>query len=103
MIAHLVSAILATTTGIFAESNGNGTLLLLALGPAGGGGLYWALYRYYRNTDKSHSFESETRVEAQPVNGMDRKVDEIRGTRKTSIDGDNRVNHRQRVERVSSG
>ena len=31
MIAHLVSAILATTTGIFAESNGNGTLLLLAL------------------------------------------------------------------------
>ena len=45
MIAHLVA-------GLLAESNGGGTMALLALGPAGGAGLYWALYRYYRNNDK---------------------------------------------------
>lgn len=93
MIAHLVA-------GMLAESKGGGTLALLAIGPAGGAGLYFGLYRYYRNTDKSHSFESETRVVAQPIAGNDRKVDEIKGTKKTSIDGDNKTNHRQRVERV---
>ena len=50
---------------------GDGTLWLLALGPAGATGLYWALYRYYRNTDKSHAFEHETTVHAQPVTGSD--------------------------------
>ena len=75
-------------------------LALLALGPAGAAGLYWALYRYYRNNDKSHSFERETRIEAQQVTGNDRKVDEIKGTKKTSIDGDNKRNHRHRVQRV---
>lgn len=94
MIAHLVAHLLA-------DSDGGGTLALLAVGPAGGGGLYWALYRYYRNTDKSHSFESETRVAAQPVTGTDQKVDEIKGTKKSGIDGDNKTSHRQRVQRVS--
>jgi len=94
MIAHLVA-------GLLAESNGGGTLALLAAGPAGGGGIYWALYRYYRNTDKSHSFESETRVVSQPVTGTDQKVNEIKGTKKSGIDGANHTNHRQRVQRVS--
>lgn len=44
-------------------------LWLLAAGPAGATALYWALYRYYRNTDKSHSFEHETAIEAKPVTG----------------------------------
>jgi len=94
MIAHVIA-------GLLASSEGSGTLLLLAVGPAGGGGLYFALWRFYRNTDKSHSFESETRVVAQPITGNDRKVDEIKGTKKSGIDGDNRSNHRQRVERVN--
>jgi hypothetical protein len=75
-------------------------LWLLALGPAGAAGLYWALYRYYRNTDKSHAFERETAVEAQPVTGSDEKIGENNGTQKTSIDGDNVAAYRQRVERV---
>ena len=28
------------------------SLAILLMGPAGGAGLYWMLYRYYRNTDK---------------------------------------------------
>jgi len=78
----------------------DGGLWLLALGPAGAAALYWTLYRYYRNTDKSHAFEHETAVEAQPVTGSDEKIGENNGTQKTSIDGDNVSAYRQRVERV---
>lgn len=78
----------------------DGGLWLLLLGPAGATGLYWALYRYYRNTDKSHAYERETAIEAQPVTGSDRKVDEVKGTRETRIRGDNLRAYRQRVERV---
>lgn len=75
-------------------------LWLLAIGPAGATALYWALYRYYRNTDKSHAFERETAVEAQPVTGSDEKVGENNGTRETNISGNNVSAYRTRVERV---
>ena len=78
----------------------DGGLALLLLGPAGATGLYWVLYRYYRNTDKSHAFERETTVEAKPVTGADEKVDEVKGTRETRIDGDNVQAFRTRVQRV---
>lgn len=78
----------------------DGSLWLLALGPAGAVGLYWMLYRYYRNTDKSHAFEHETLVEAKPVTGTDEKVDEIRGTRESSIRGNNVRKFRDRVQRL---
>lgn len=82
----------------------DGSLFLLLIGPAGATGLYWALYRYYRNTDKSHGFERETEVVAKPVRGgeRDRKVDEIKGTQRTSIDGNNVGAYRQRVQRLRS-
>jgi len=76
---------------------------LLALGPTGAAALYWAIYRYYRNTDKSHAFERETDVVAKPVTGSDRKVDEVKGTQRTRISGDNVQAYRQRVERIRSG
>lgn len=75
-------------------------LWLLAVGPAGAAGLYWALYRYYRNTDKSHAFEHETAVEAQPVTGSDDKIGENNGTQSTSIAGNNVGAYRTRVERI---
>jgi hypothetical protein len=80
----------------------DGGLVLLLLGPAGGAGLYWMLYRYYRNTDKSHAFERETDVDAKPVTGAerDRKVDEVKGTRETEIRGNNVHDYRDRVERM---
>jgi len=76
------------------------TLFLLALGPASAIGLYWAMHRHYRNTDKSHAFEHETAVEVLALTGIesDRKVEEIRGTRSPRIQGDNVGNHRQRVQ-----
>ena len=77
----------------------DGGLWLLAAGPVGATALYWALYRYYRNTDKSHAFERETTVEAKPVTGSDTKVDTVIGTRETRISGDNVHDYRARVQR----
>jgi hypothetical protein len=78
----------------------DGSLGLLLVGPAGATALYWALYRYYRNTDKSHAFERETTVDADPVTGSERKVGEVKGTQQTRITGDNVHDYRTRVDRV---
>ena len=78
----------------------DGGLWLLLLGPAGATGLYWALYRYYRNTDKSHAFEHETVIDAKPVTGSDNKVNEVKGTQETRIRGDNLRAYRSRVKRI---
>lgn len=78
----------------------DGGLWLLAMGPAGATALYWALYRYYRNTDKSHAFERETAVEAKPVTGSESKVDTVTGTRERRIRGDNVGAYRERAQRI---
>ena len=75
-------------------------LAMLLIGPAGGIGLYWALYRYYRNTDESHAFERETKVNAKPVTGSDVKVGTNNGTRESSIRGNNVRDYRTRVGRI---
>ena len=78
------------------------SLALLLLGPASSVGLYWVLYRYYRNTDKSHAFERETKVDAKPVTGSDEKVGTNNGTRERRIEGDNVREYRQRVSPMRS-
>jgi hypothetical protein len=83
--------------------NNDGALWLLAAGPAGAAGLYWLLYRYYRNTDKSHAFERETAVDAKPVTGSETQVGEITGTQQTRIDGNNVGEYRKRVQRMRGG
>jgi len=80
--------------------NDDSGLWLLAAGPAGATALYWALYRYYRNTDKSHGFEHETEIVAKPVSGSERKVGEVKGTQQRRIDGDNVGDYRRRVKRL---
>lgn len=80
-------------------SDDSGLWLLLS-GPTGAAALYWALYRYYRNTDKSHAFERETRVQAGPIAGVDRQVDTVTGTQERRIRGENGTAYRTRVVRV---
>ncbi len=75
------------------------SLALLLLGPAGGIGVYWALYRYYRNTDKSQAFERETKVDAKPVTGSDSKIGTNNGTTESRIKGNNVRKYRERVKR----
>jgi hypothetical protein len=81
-------------------SDDGGGLVLLLLGPAGAVGVYWGLYRYYRNTDKSHAYERESKVDAKPVTGSDRKIGTNNGTRESRIDGENVREYRKRVERM---
>jgi len=83
-------------------SDGGGELALLLAGPAGGTALYWMLYRFYRNTDKSHSFEHETAVDAKPITGDENKVGTNNGTQQTRISGDNVHDFRKRVERIQT-
>ena len=85
---------------VMASSDGP-PVWLLAAGPAGAVATYWALYRYYRNTDKSHAYERDTLIAAQPVQGSEEKVDHISRTRDSDIDGDNSSNHRERVQRLT--
>lgn len=95
--AAFLGPILASSN---AQDEDGGGWLLLA-GPAAGVAVYTALFRYYRNTDKSHSFERETTIESQPVIGTDAKVDEVRGTKRSSIQGNNVRSFRERVQRVT--
>lgn len=96
----MINTLLFAST-VLAASEGDTPWLILLLGPAGAVGVYWALYRFYRNTDKSHAFERDTRIESQPVTGRDAKVDEIRGTQRRTIQGGNGHNHRERVQRLN--
>ena len=87
-------------TDLIVHASDDGWLALLAAGPAGAVATYWGFYRYYRNTDKSHEFERDTIIEAQPVQGGEEKVGHISKTRDPDIDGDNSGNYRQRVQRI---
>jgi hypothetical protein len=73
---------------------------LLAAGPAGAVATYWGFYRYYRNNDKSHEYERDTIIDAQPVQGGEERIHHISRTRDKDIDGDNSRNYRQRVQRI---
>ena len=84
------------------DDNGGGWLALLAAGPAAGVAVWTTIFRYYRNTDKRNDYEHEAGIVAQPVTGSDQKVDEVHGTRRKRIDGDNVANYRQRVQRIPS-
>ena len=95
-----VQALLALQTAIPADSSSDSNLWILLAGPAAGIGVYTSIYLYYRNTDKSHNFETETRVAHKPINGSDNKVDEIRGTSRSRIQGNNVNSPRVRVNRV---
>ena len=93
-----MSVLLATQVAVMAGDNA--PVWILAAGPAGAIGTYWAIYRYYRNTDKSHAYERDTLIDAQPVQGSEEKVDHISRTRDSDIDGDNSAQHRERVQRI---
>ncbi|WP_408896120.1 hypothetical protein ACJ5H2_14510 [Nocardioides sp. R1-1] len=85
---------------VLAQASDDGAIWLLAAGPAGGIATYWAVFRYYRNTDKSHHFERDTIIEAQPVQGGEERVHHIDRTRSSGIDGANGDDFRVRVQRV---
>ena len=99
LVSEVLLSIAQTAVAASSDSEGGAGWLLVA-GPAAGAGVYWGLFRYYRNTDKSHRFERETLISSQPVTGGDRKINEVHGTKRTRINGDNVRSYRERVQRV---
>jgi hypothetical protein len=83
------------------SSSGGGSPLLLVAGPVAGAAIYAAVYRYYRNADKTDQFERETRIALKTgITGDEQLVDQVRGTRERRIKGDNRNDFRRRVDRL---
>lgn len=97
-MSALVDSVLLDVV-VMASSDGP-PVWLLAAGPAGAAATYWVLFRYYRNTDKSHAYERDTFIEAEQVQGSREKIDHISKTRRSGIDGDNSRKHRRRVQRL---
>lgn len=95
--AHVMATGMLLASG--GSSEGSPAGLLLA-GPIAALAVYGLLFRYYRNTDKSHSYETETRIQAAPITGGEQKVNDVRGTRRRSIEGENVRNFRERVRRL---
>lgn len=90
------TAILASSS----SSSGEGEVFFLAA-PFVVGGIVWAaIYRRYRNQDKSFLYEHETNV---TVTNIDKTEDTYQGARKRlkskRINGDNSRNSRERVQR----
>ncbi len=71
--------------------------------PAAGLALYGGLYRHYCNTDKSHAFERETQIHAQPLTGSDVRVDQVQCTVRQRMDGDDVSAYRQRLHSSRDG
>lgn len=88
-------------SALVAMASDDNLVWLLAAGPVGGVATYWAFFRYYRNTDKSHAFERDTIIDADPVQGSEDKIDHIGRTRDSDIDGDNSGDYRERVRRIT--
>ncbi len=101
MSIDILTSLVHLAPALVQASSEDGALWLLAAGPAGGVATYWAFYRYYRNTDKSHAYERDTIIEAQPVQGGEDKVDHISKTRSSGISGDNGDKYRDRVQRLT--
>ncbi len=95
VLLHLPLVLHSTSSG------GSGSALLLLAGPIAGTALYAAIYRYYRNADKSDAFEHETRIALKDgITGQEQKVDEVRGTRDRRVEGDNSGDFRARVAKL---
>jgi hypothetical protein len=95
MLAELAGALVLAAS----SSDGDAVWLLLLSGPVVGAAVYGGIWQHYRNTDKSHSFEQETRIVAQPASGQDRKVGEKNGTTESTVRNKNSDSHRMRVSR----
>lgn len=86
---------------LLADSENTISPAILLAGPIAAAVCYWLLFQYYRNTNKTHKFEKETAIHAQPPVGTDVRVGERRRTNQSRIQGDNRDDHRRRVRRIA--
>lgn len=84
--ATLLAADVLAAVGDGEDGSGKGLLLLLLLaGPL----FAMGMHRHYRNTDKRHHHESETRSEMLDVRKDDRKTGSRKGLKSSRMQGAN--------------
>ncbi|AXK47099.1 hypothetical protein DXU92_14460 [Brachybacterium saurashtrense] len=81
-------------------SSSDGIFLPFLLGPLTFAGIYIGIYRFYRNTDKRHRYERETKVAVGNLQQDDRRTGRKTGQRSRSMDGRNDTDHLTRVRRL---
>lgn len=64
-------------------------------------GVYFGIFRYYRNTDKNFKFEQETSIQTKNMMSSDYIVGSRNGTSDKYIDNRNSHDHRKRVMRIT--
>lgn len=74
--------------------------IILLAGPVVFGLVYWLLFQFYRNTNKSHNYEQETAIESQKILENDRRTNHISRTSRRRTSGANESSHRKRVTRL---
>lgn len=77
---------------------GDNPFIFLLAGPILGAAFYFVVFRFYRNTNKSHSFEKETRVASKNFQANDNKIGERNGQRNRYMRSANHTKHRSRVK-----
>jgi hypothetical protein len=82
------------------SDNEDWILALLAAGPGAAAYFYWSVFRRYRNTDKTGSYEYRGGIAVQQVENSDTKTGHIAGTQAKEIQGRNEAAFRQRVKRI---
>ena len=93
-------AVTMLLAGSGSDDGAIGFALPFIAGPAVFGGVYFAIYRYYRNTDKRHHFEKETEVAVGNLRTGDRRRGSNNRQRSRSMNGANQDDHLQRVHRI---
>lgn len=96
---HALDAAATVAGHVLASRSGDGdsTLFLLALGPAAGIGFYTLTFLRYRNTDKRFAYEHDTHSDVTEPLGFDEKIGNVRGVRRTSVEGRNSNSPRERL------
>lgn len=91
------------SAAILASGSGDGAVGLAIPFVAGPGvfvGVYYAIYRYYRNTDKRHEYERETEVSVGNLQAGDHRRGSKNRQRNRTMNGANEDDHLQRVRRI---
>lgn len=93
-------AVTMLLAGSGSDDGAIGFALPFIAGPAVFGGVYFAIYRYYRNTDKRHEFERNTDVAVGNLKAQDRKRGSNNRQKSRTMQGHNEDDHLKRVRRI---
>ena len=90
----MLDTILSASDFILASSSNEdigGGLVVLVLAWTPGFIFYSIIYRKYRNQDKRHNYEFETKIAVRNATSQDEKYDTVRRTKNKTVPGKNNL------------